>query len=97
VLRRHVIDAFGLKALARGSGVLDVAGGKGEVAFQFLNLNEIPATVIDPRPLRLKQFERRATVGWWRWRERLVEGFGGCWGWLLSTALRLGGTRQFGK
>ena len=28
VLRRHVIDAFGQEALAAGSGVLDVAGGK---------------------------------------------------------------------
>ena len=63
VLRRHALDAFGREALAAGSGVLDVAGGKGEVAFQLVNLNGIPATVVDPRPLRLRQFERRALLG----------------------------------
>ena len=39
--------------LARGTGVLDVAGGKGELAFELVNLNAIPATVVEPRPLQL--------------------------------------------
>jgi ubiquinone/menaquinone biosynthesis C-methylase UbiE len=41
------------------AGVLDVAGGKGELAFQLVNLNNIPATVVDPRPLELKSFRSR--------------------------------------
>jgi len=42
------------------SGVLDVGGGHGEVAFQLVNLNRVPATVVDPRPLRLRRFARKA-------------------------------------
>lgn len=30
--------------------MLDVAGGKGDVAFELLNLNNIPATLVEPRP-----------------------------------------------
>ena len=50
---RFLIDVFGRDVLASGSGVLDVAGGKGELAFELVNLNAIPATVVEPRPLQL--------------------------------------------
>lgn len=33
----------------------DVAGGKGEVGFELLNLNGLPATVLEPRPLELQR------------------------------------------
>jgi hypothetical protein len=38
-----------------GAGLLDVAGGKGELSFELRNLNGIPATVLEPRPLDLRQ------------------------------------------
>ncbi len=38
---------------------MDVAGGKGELAFQLLNLSGIPATVIDPRPLDIARYKKR--------------------------------------
>ena len=53
VLRRFLIDHFGIDFLRSGSGVLDVAGGGsggGGLAFQLLNYSGIQATVIDPRP-----------------------------------------------
>ena len=53
VFRRFLIDTFGIENLASGSGVLDVAGGGaggGGLAFQLLNYNGIPSTIIDPRP-----------------------------------------------
>jgi hypothetical protein len=43
--------------------VLDIAGGKGELSFELLNLNQIPSTVIDPRPLDLTKFQRRLAFG----------------------------------
>ena len=103
--RAFLLDTFGRTALARGSGVLDVGGGNGELAFQLVNLNrgtsavhsseaaggvadyssgskEIPspspplpptspkpdmlplqATVVDPRPLRLRRYVRKAAFG----------------------------------
>ncbi|KAL3912924.1 MAG: hypothetical protein SGPRY_008166, partial [Prymnesium sp.] len=49
-LRRFLLETYGVEALQAGSGVLDVAGGQGALAFELLNLNEVPVTVIDPRP-----------------------------------------------
>jgi hypothetical protein len=63
MLRRFLIETYGREYLASGSGVLDVAGGKGELAFELLNVEGIPATVIDPRPLDLKCFKRRLERG----------------------------------
>lgn len=51
--RRWLLDTFGRDALAAGAGVLDVADGKGALAFELANLNGLPATVLDPRPLAL--------------------------------------------
>ena len=43
--------------------MLDVGGGNGELAFQLQNLNRCPATVVDPRPLRLRRYARKAAFG----------------------------------
>jgi len=45
-----LIDTFGREKLAQGSGVLDIGGGRGELSFEMLNLNNIRATIVDPRP-----------------------------------------------
>ena len=50
---RFLIDTFGKEVLDHGSGVLDIAGGKGELSFELVNLNNIQATVVEPRPLQL--------------------------------------------
>lgn len=43
--------------------MLDVAGGKGELAFELLNLNNITSTVIDPRPTALGKFKTKFEYG----------------------------------
>jgi hypothetical protein len=53
LLCRFLLDMFGRERLREGTGVLDIAGGKGDLAFELVNLNNIPATVVDPRPLKL--------------------------------------------
>lgn len=46
--------------------ILDVAGGKGEIAFQFLNLcNANTCHVVDPRPLSLSRFQYRLQRGFY--------------------------------
>jgi hypothetical protein len=56
VFCRFLLQTFGREVLASGSGVLDVAGGRGDLAFELLNLNGIRATVVDPRQPRLNKF-----------------------------------------
>eukprot|EP00946_MAST-07B_sp_MAST-7B-sp1_P001950 g1950.t1 len=53
IFRRWVVHTFGTQALAEGAGVLDVAAGKGVLAFELENVHGITCTVVDPRPLQL--------------------------------------------
>lgn len=67
VFRRWLLDAFGVERLMAGSGVLDVASGKGELAWELVNLNGIPAVAVEPRPLELKSFRKKWSYGmYWR-------------------------------
>ena len=63
VFRRFLYDKFGHDALDAGEGVLDVAGGKGELGFVLRNVSGVRATVVDPRPLDLGSFEKRFRRG----------------------------------
>jgi hypothetical protein len=57
IFRRWLLDNFGKQLLCKGTGVLEVAGGKGELAFELVNLNNIPCTVVDPRKPEAEQLE----------------------------------------
>lgn len=70
-LRRWLLNIFGINYLKSGSGVLDVAGGKGEVSFELLNLNGIISTVNDPRPLDLYRYKRKLEFGFYHRNEML--------------------------
>lgn len=63
-LRRWLLNVLGEEYLKLGS-VVDVAGGKGELAFELQNLNGIDACVIDPRPLELNRFNRKLKFGYY--------------------------------
>ncbi|KAL4437804.1 hypothetical protein ABPG77_005716 [Micractinium sp. CCAP 211/92] len=65
--RRFLIDTFGRELLQQGTGVLDVAGGRGELAFELLNLNGMPATVVEPRPLDLARRVKWLMTGFYHW------------------------------
>ncbi|KAJ1625906.1 hypothetical protein T492DRAFT_843605 [Pavlovales sp. CCMP2436] len=71
-IRRWLVATYGLERLAKGSGVLEVAGGKGEISFQLVKINGVPATNVDPRPGRLGNYRRA-----WQWgfytRNRIFE------------------------
>lgn len=49
VMRHWLLDTYGRDTLAAGSGVADIGGGGGDVAFQLCNVARVPATIIDPR------------------------------------------------
>ena len=47
MLCEWMLATFGQEALQRGSGVIDVAGGKGRLTLE-LQLNGVPCTLVDP-------------------------------------------------
>lgn len=73
VLRRWLLENVGIEQLRSGY-VLDVAGGKGELAWELLNLNLVEALVLDPRPLDLKTVERKWRHGLF-WRNPIFHSF----------------------
>ena len=63
-LRRFLIDTFGAETLRRGP-VLDVGGGRGELAFELENLNDVRCVVVDAVPLRLEKLAKKLRGGWY--------------------------------
>jgi hypothetical protein len=63
VFRRFLLDTFGETLLLSGTGVLDVAGGKGDLSFQLMNLNNIRSTIVDPRQVYLDTVVRQYRTG----------------------------------
>ena len=59
-LVQWLLDKFGRARLCDGSGVLDVAGGAGGVAFELSFRHGVPCTVVDPRQMKLNSKQRRA-------------------------------------
>lgn len=59
VFVQWLVDVFGHDGLTDGTGVLDVAGGRGEISFELFCKRSIPSTLIDPRPLRLTKQQRK--------------------------------------
>ena len=57
-----LVGSLRREALARGSGVLDVAGGRGDVSFELAVKHALGArcTLVDPRPRKLSKAQRRA-------------------------------------
>ncbi len=72
VLRRWVLRTFGEEYLRKGH-VLCVADGKGELAFEFQALNDIPAVSYDPRSLILNGFKRKLSFGFYHRNDVLIK------------------------
>lgn len=53
-LKDFLLQTFGRERLMKGSGIVDVAGGKGELSFKLVAYAELPSTIVDPRPYNLR-------------------------------------------
>ena len=76
ILRAFLADELARNGIPDLSGfrVLDVAGGKGELAFQLLNLNNVSSChVIDPRPLSLGRFRKRLSRGFYHRSQGILQ------------------------
>ncbi|KAF9564571.1 hypothetical protein EC968_004454 [Mortierella alpina] len=56
---RWLVDRYGKEYLNSGSGVLDVAGGKGEISLFLTHMFGIRSTVVEPNVRRDKPYQRR--------------------------------------
>ena len=56
---RWLVDTFGTAQLRSGAGVIDVAGGRGALAFELHCRMGICSTVVEPRSITLKGNQRR--------------------------------------
>lgn len=54
ILRLWLIQQFGGLTQLRKRGVLDIGGGRGELAYELWNKHGIPSCVVDPRATKLK-------------------------------------------
>ena len=54
-LASFIVDTYGEAFLRSGSGVLDVAGGKGSLAYELAFCRGIPCTVVDPRQIQFSK------------------------------------------
>eukprot|EP01084_Bolivina_argentea_P162792 283260_1 len=81
IFRHWLLDTFGRKRLGKSSphGILDIAGGKGILSFEFVNLNGIKSTVCDPRQqLTLNRCTRAMKRGYLHRNKLIVEQYVDC-------------------
>jgi len=58
VLSNWIVETYGAEYLAGGT-VLDVAGGRGDLAFELAIKKGINCVVVDPRPAKLKRWQAK--------------------------------------
>ncbi|KAF9164367.1 hypothetical protein DFQ26_001503 [Actinomortierella ambigua] len=55
-----LLQTFTRASLAAGTGVLDIAGGRGDLSFELQTRQGIPSTIIDPKPDKgFRKWQRR--------------------------------------
>ncbi|KAL3667453.1 hypothetical protein V7S43_007675 [Phytophthora oleae] len=54
-----LVESLNGERLAAGTGVVDIAGGKGDIPIQLWIQRGIPTTLIDPRPMKLGKYNRK--------------------------------------
>eukprot|EP00928_Gymnodinium_smaydae_P089582 TRINITY_DN73523_c0_g1_i1.p1 TRINITY_DN73523_c0_g1~~TRINITY_DN73523_c0_g1_i1.p1 ORF type:complete len:499 (+),score=64.70 TRINITY_DN73523_c0_g1_i1:34-1497(+) len=95
VFAEWVCSTFGLEELRR-RGVIDIAGGRGELAFEFGVKRNIPCTVIDPRcpsePLKVEPWSNfklsKPQKAWLEENVSGLKGFPECQAYIATTPVR---------
>lgn len=75
VFARWLVDTFGIDRLVGdGAGVVDIAGGRGMLALELALEHGVPATLVEPRPLRLNKSYRKRIRRWRRDKRAALRG-----------------------
>ena len=62
IFRKWLEETFGKERLLSGAGIMDVAGGKGELSWELQGYGEMPSTIVDPRPLDIVRMLKALTA-----------------------------------
>jgi len=62
IFRTWLENTFTKERLSQGAGIMDVAGGKGELSWELMGYGEMPATIVDPRPLDIVRMMKGLTA-----------------------------------
>ena len=54
-----LVRTFGVDKLSEGSGVLDVAGGRGDVSWELHTVRGVPCTLVEPRARKLNRLQHK--------------------------------------
>jgi ubiquinone/menaquinone biosynthesis C-methylase UbiE len=54
-----LVDTYGTERLNQGSGVLDVAGGRGALSFELCVKHGVKVTLVEPRPFKLNRLQHK--------------------------------------
>jgi hypothetical protein len=54
-----LVNTFGVETLSKGSGVLDVAGGRGDVSWELHTVRGVPCTLVEPRARKLNRLQHK--------------------------------------
>lgn len=73
VFVRWLEATFGVAVLAAGDGVVDVAGGRGDVAFELHTKRGLRCTLVDPRPRKLSKPQHQWLRQEAAWRQLTAE------------------------
>jgi hypothetical protein len=59
IFAQWLVDTFGRERLNSGTGVIDIAGGKGMLLYELVCKQQVETATVDPRPMKLSSSQKK--------------------------------------